>query len=145
MNIKLFLLTTVMVVIFLPSCNRKAVSLDYTNARNEVPQLGNLTFRFTKSLVPDSLLNRWDSTEYISFEPEIDGRFRWEHPDELIFSPSRPLPPATSFNAKINSDVLEYSEYNKVEEADKITFKTPDLKLESTNITWVLQDEQSKL
>src|SRR4051794_35962083 len=98
------LLTTILVVIFLPACNRKVVTLDYTNAKNEVPQLGNLTFRFSKALVKDSLLNQWDSTEYISVEPESSGRFRWEHPDELVFSPSKPLPAATSFKANLNDD-----------------------------------------
>ncbi|MEJ0105320.1 MAG: hypothetical protein WDO19_23385 [Bacteroidota bacterium] len=47
------------------SCSRNAVNLDYTNAKGEVAQLGNLTFRFSKSLISDSLLNTWDSTEYI--------------------------------------------------------------------------------
>ena len=80
-----------MVAVFFSACNRDSVKLDYTNAKGEVPQLGNLVFRFSNSLVKDSLLNQWDSTEYISFEPSIKGRFRWESPDELIFSPSTQL------------------------------------------------------
>jgi len=63
-------------IIFLYACNRQIVSLDYTNATNEVPQLGNLVFRFSKPLIADSLMNQWDSTQYVSFEPKIDGRFR---------------------------------------------------------------------
>ena len=100
-------LATLSVVIFLSSCNRSTVSLEYTNAKGEVQQLGNLVFRFNKALVKDSLLNEWDSTEYVSFEPKIPGRFRWEHPDELVFSPSRPLPPATTFKVKITKDILQ--------------------------------------
>src|SRR5450432_1984538 len=38
-------------IIFLYACNRQIVSLDYTNAKDEVPQLSNLTFRFSKPLV----------------------------------------------------------------------------------------------
>ena len=134
---------TTLVVLFL-SCNRNLVSLDYTNARDEVPQLGNLVFRFDKSLVKDSMLNRWDSTEYITFEPKIQGRFRWESPSELVFSPSRPLQPATTYKAKLQNDILEHSPYGSIEKADKLTFHTPDLKLENSNVTWVLPDEQSK-
>src|SRR5580698_1785171 len=106
MRIKLFSIPIVSGIIFLSACNRNTVSLDYTNAKDEVEQLGNLTFRFSKSLIKDSLLNEWDSTEYISFEPKIQGRFRWEHPDELVFSPSRPLQPATTFKAKFSSEIL---------------------------------------
>src|SRR5450631_1687984 len=95
-------------------CSRSTVSLTFTNARDEVPALGNLVFRFDKPLVKDSLLEQWDSTEYISFEPKIHGRFRWEHPDELVFSPSSPLAPATTFSASLRNDLLRYSSYSSI-------------------------------
>ncbi len=137
-------ITLTSVIIFLCACNRNIVNLDYTNAKDEVPQLGNLIFRFSSPLVKDSLINRWDSVEYISFEPKIPGRFRWESPDELVFSPARPLLPATTYKAKLKDDVLQYSKYGKLGKADKVSFHTPDLKLESSNVSWVLPDEQSK-
>src|SRR5579875_3515747 len=112
MRNKYFLATAIVVAIFLFSCNRNYVSLDYTNAKNEVPQLGNLVFRFSKPVYPDSLLNNWDSTDYISFELKIPGRFRWDGPDELVFSPSQPLLPAPTYKATIKNVVLHYSKYN---------------------------------
>src|SRR4029078_2310933 len=137
-------ITLIGVIIFLCACNRSIVSLNYTNAKDEVPQLGNLVFRFSNSLVNDSLINRWDSVEYISFEPKIPGRFRWESPDELVFSPARPLLPATTYKAKLRDDILQFSKFNGIAKADKITFHTPNLKLEGSNVSWVLPDEQSK-
>ena len=115
-----------------------SVKLDYTNAKGEVPQFGNLVFRFSNSLVKDSLLNEWDSTEYVSFEPSIQGRFRWESPDELVFSPAQPLAPATSYKAKLGSEVLRYSKYDKVKNAEDINFHTPDLTLDNAQVTWML-------
>jgi len=129
----------------LSACNRSTVSLAYTNARDEVPALGNLVFRFDQALVKDSLLDQWDSTPYVSFEPKIPGRFRWEHPDELVFSPSSPLAPATTFKATLKNDILQYSSFGKIKKADELVFHTPDLKLNNTNITWVLQDENSSV
>ena len=73
----LFVIPVFTGIIFLCACNRQAVVLDYTNAKDEVPQLGNLVFRFNKPLVNDSLLNQWDSSQYVSFVPAIPGRFRW--------------------------------------------------------------------
>lgn len=143
MRNQLSALTTFAVVIFLSACSRNTVNLEFTNAKNEVPQLGNLVFRFDKGLVKDSILNQWDSTEYVSFEPKIEGRFRWQSPDELVFSPSKPLPPATSFTAKISKEVLQYSKYNDIGKADKVSFFTPELKLENSNITWIAPDERS--
>jgi hypothetical protein len=71
-------------MLFFVSCNRKFVSLDFTNAKDEVAPLSNLIFRFDKTLIADSLINHWDSTKDISFEPAISGKFRWEHGDELV-------------------------------------------------------------
>ncbi len=142
MRNQLLALTTLMVVIFLPACNRRVVNLEYTNAKEEVQTLGNLVFRFDKPLVADSLLNQWDSTEYISFEPKIRGRFRWEQPDQLVFSPAQPLPPATSFKGTLKTDLLQYSKFGSIGKA-AISFSTPLLHLENTNVTWTLPDERS--
>jgi hypothetical protein len=129
------------VAIFLSACKRNYVTLDYTNAKGEVPQLGNFIFRFNKSLYPDSLVNSWDSSEYISFKPSIPGRFRWNGPDELVFSPSQPLRPATSYEAKLNNEILHFSKYNDIKDADKVKFQTQPLGLSDAQVNWVLQDE----
>ncbi|HEU4634051.1 MAG TPA: MG2 domain-containing protein, partial [Flavisolibacter sp.] len=129
---------------FLSGCNRNYVSLESTNARNEVPLLANFVFRFDKSLYPDSLLNTWDSASYISFEPKIPGRFRWSGPGELVFSPSEPLLPATAYKAKVTREVLRYSTFNDLKDVDDIHFYTAPLELNDAQVTWVLQDEASR-
>ena len=138
MRIKFYLVPLIAAgAIFLSSCKKNAISISFTNAKGEVPQLGNLVFRFSSSLAKDSMLNAWDSTEYISFEPKIAGKFRWESPDELVFSPSQPLNPATTYKAKIKSAVLKFSKYNSVKNGDKISFHTPELTLDNSQIIWV--------
>jgi len=132
------------VAFFLISCNRDYVALDYTNAKGEVPQLGNLIFRFNKSLIADSLLNKWDSADYVTFEPDIPGKFRWEGSDQLVFSPSRPLAPATSYKAKVHDDVVQYSKYDDVKTEEKIEFYTAPLQLTDAQVTWVGIQEGSK-
>jgi uncharacterized protein YfaS (alpha-2-macroglobulin family) len=122
------------------ACNRSYVTLDYTNAKDEVPQLGNLVFRFSAPLATDSMLNRWDSAEYFNFSPALEGRFRWEAKDQLVFSPARPLPPATSFSATANKALVKNSSFGGVKGADDIAFKTADLTLENTNAYWTLHE-----
>jgi uncharacterized protein YfaS (alpha-2-macroglobulin family) len=145
MRFKASVLLTIILAFFITSCNRNLVSLDFTNAKDEVAPLTNLVFRFDKSLIPDSLINHWDSTKYISFEPAIAGKFRWEHEDELIFSPSTPMLPATNYRAVLNSDILQFSKFDRFSNAKDIQFHTAELKLENTNSSWVLQDENSKI
>lgn len=124
-------------LILLASCNKNSVTLSHTNAKGEVPQLGNLVFRFNHALVPDSLLHAWDSVEYVSFEPKIPGRFRWDGPDELVFSPAQPLQPATNYMAKVKSAALKFSKYNSVGKAEKINFHTAALSLDEAQAVWV--------
>ncbi|MBL0273622.1 MAG: alpha-2-macroglobulin family protein [Chitinophagaceae bacterium] len=146
MRIKFYLVPLIAAgAIFLSSCKKNAVTLSFTNAKGEVPQLGNLVFRFSSSLAKDSMLNAWDSTEYISFEPKIAGKFRWQSPDELVFSPSQPLNPATVYKAKIKSAVLKFSKYNSVKNGDKITFHTPDLALDNSQIIWMGESSTSAI
>lgn len=144
MRIKPVLVTVLTVTIFLAACKKNAVKLEYTNAKGEVPQTGNLVFRFNKSLMKDSLLNAWDSTDYISFEPKIPGRFRWESPDQLVFSPAMPLLPATTYKAKLQNELLRFSKYNKVEGGDDISFSTQPLALENLQVVWTMPDESSR-
>ncbi|HET9747153.1 MAG TPA: MG2 domain-containing protein, partial [Chitinophagaceae bacterium] len=131
------------ITIFLIACKRNAVKLEYTNAKGEVPQIGNLIFRFDRSLGTDTMLNVWDSTDYISFTPKIPGRFRWEGPDELVFSPSQPLQPATSYTAKFKNDLFRYSKYDKVD-GKQIEFHTPALVLENAQVVWTMPDEATR-
>src|SRR5450631_8633 len=124
MRSKFSVLINFLLAFSLFSCNRNQVSLDFTNAKDEVAPLANLVFRFDKSLIADSLVNHWDSTKYISFEPAIAGKFRWEHSDELVFSPSIPLLPATNYQVTLNSDILQYSKYDHFSNAKNISFHT---------------------
>jgi alpha-2-macroglobulin len=137
MRINSLLVPLIAGTIFLSACSKNSVSLSYTNAKDEVPQLGNLIFRFSQSMVKDSMLNAWDSTDYISFEPAIKGKFRWESPDQLVFSPAQPLNPATNYKATIKKTVLKFSKYNDVKEAEKIEFHTPDLTLDNSQVVWI--------
>jgi uncharacterized protein YfaS (alpha-2-macroglobulin family) len=144
MRIKNLFATTMVVAIFLSSCQKNFIALESTTAKGEVPQLGNLVFRFNKSLIPDSLINTWDSTAYVRFEPAIPGRFRWQGPDELVFSPAQPLAPATSYKAEISNEILRYTRYNDVKLDEKIAFHTMPLQMMDAQVTWVLPADDSR-
>lgn len=135
-------------LLFLCACsNKKGVSLSFTNAKDEVPQTGNLVFRFNKTLIAadkDSLLNNWIDESLISFEPAIPGRFRWQNPDELVFSPAKPLKPATTYKATFNRALFKYSKYDKVDSKKPVTFKTADVNAEDVNISWQMQNASTR-
>lgn len=135
---KLSLVALAMLLIV--SCNKNKVTLIETTAKDEVPSLGNLTFTFDKNLAPDSLLNLWDSTEYIEFTPRIPGRFRWENANELVFSPESELPPAVSFSGTVTSRILQYNKKYSLGKCEAINFHTPYLQLQNGNGMWNVND-----
>ncbi len=98
----------VCVLLFTASCgNRNEVKLLNTNCKGEVAAQQNLVFQFNKDIYPDSLLNNWDSTTYIEFEPRIAGSFRWSSSSELVFSPQKGFQPAKEYKATLSPRLLD--------------------------------------
>jgi uncharacterized protein YfaS (alpha-2-macroglobulin family) len=127
------------------SCNKDTVKLISKNFEKEVPTTGNLSFTFDRVLAPDSLLEFWDTTKYIKFEPHIDGRFKWVSQTELVFSPFNELPPSTKFTAVIDKKICQYTKYKLTGET-KINFNTPYLELSQSHAYWtVIGDDLSKV
>src|ERR1700678_2408692 len=82
------------------ACNTKSdLQLVSKNFEDEVELQQNLVFLFNKDLCPDSLLNVWDSTEFIEFSPEVKGQFKWTSSNELTFSPADGFQPGTEYTA----------------------------------------------
>jgi alpha-2-macroglobulin len=144
MKYKYYGMVAMTALLFVCSCRSKnGVSLSFTNAKNEVPVTGNLVFRFSKTLIAsgaDSLLNNWIDEDLVSFEPAIAGRFRWQQPDELVFSPAKPLHPATTYKASFNRTLFKYSKYDKIDTKKPVTFSTPNVGTEDVSLFWQMQD-----
>ncbi|MGV3541163.1 MAG: alpha-2-macroglobulin family protein [Rufibacter sp.] len=112
--------------------------LDKKNFEQEVAQEQNLVFTFDKRLVPDSLLNQWDSVPYIKFTPAVEGKFKWAGPDELVFSPTKPFAPSTDYRAELTPNLLKYAKKKyAIPAGQEMKFHTPYLALEKTRTFWV--------
>jgi hypothetical protein len=130
-----------LITVYLTGCNYKnKVNLLATTAVNEVPTLGNLSFTFDKNLVTDSLLNFWDSTEYVQFEPPIRGRFMWKNTNELVFSPEFELSPATEYKATITKNILKYNKKLGWGHCGVQKFHTALLSLLNHSVYWNIND-----
>src|SRR5437868_7089351 len=99
-------------IFFAASCIRKnEVDVTSRNFETIVDEQQNLVFGFNKDLYPDSLLQRWDSTQYIEFSPAVRGAFKWSSSSELQFSPSEGFQPGMDYTAVVTKRVL--SQLNK--------------------------------
>ena len=127
--------------IMLSGCSdRKEVKVIGKNFGEEVETLQNLVFSFNRNLWPEHLLGTWDSTRFISFEPEMNGKFKWTAPNELVFSPAGPLKAATDYQADITAHILKHADQSLGLKVSKeaISFHTPFLELKRIRSWWTI-------
>ncbi len=129
--------------VFLISCsNFNTLKIKKTNFEDEVSRAQNLVFTFNKPLISDSaLINKWDTTKYIKFEPHIPGKFMWTGKSELTFSPLGALLPATSYKGILKKDLTRYSNTKFDIDDEPVLFHTPFLNISSISTFWALSDE----
>jgi len=131
-----------LVAIVLASCTRSGIRVKKTNFGDEVMRTQNLVFTFNRDLVSDSaLMNRWDTTVYMRFEPAIPGKFMWTGKNELTFSPSGPLAPASNYKAIPEASLAAHLQNKLPVISDPVEFHTPYLVISSTNAYWALSED----
>ncbi len=132
-----------MLLVFLClACSKKdTANVLEKNFQDQIEINSNLSFTFDKDLVSDTLLNVWDTTELITFDPPIKGRFSWKLPNQLIFMPLRQMSPATRYQASFNEMLVANTGY-RLGDGTSFEFRTPLLKLEQVNAYWSGTEDQ---
>ncbi|WP_128547903.1 Ig-like domain-containing alpha-2-macroglobulin family protein [Larkinella soli] len=141
------LLPAVGILLLFSTCSRLSndVRVISRNFEDEVARTQNLVFTFSKDLVPAGRLNAWDSTRYVSFEPAIAGKYKWTAPNELVFSPTTALKPATEYRAELTDALVDAVSDRKYGiDRETITFHTPYLQLVDTEFWWTRSRETGR-
>ncbi len=143
-SIKNVLLTLGIVVLLISCSNKDKVEISYKNFGEEVNTTQNLTIEFSQNIADESKLNLWDSTQYIQFEPEIEGVFNWETPNRLTFSPSEKLPPATTISGTVTKKILPPDGSFALGDDISFSFKTTPLSVYKIASYWARLNKESK-
>ncbi|GAB3017477.1 hypothetical protein GCM10027051_22890 [Niabella terrae] len=125
--------------LLLISCStRNQVRLMDKNFDQEIEEQQNLVFQFNRDIYPDSLLNQWDSTAYIQFEPRVAGAFRWNQSNELVFSPAEGFAPGVSYEATLTSKLLSKARKKdyRLGKDRKLSFHTAPIKVVQVRGFW---------
>ncbi len=96
-------------LILIISCNRNKVELvNFTapDSTGEVARFTSFEFAFDEDLAPDTLIGNWHQASYVRFEPAIPGKFRWQSPSLLSFSPETPLLASQEYTATVTDSIL---------------------------------------
>jgi uncharacterized protein YfaS (alpha-2-macroglobulin family) len=120
---------------FASACkNKNRLELVARNFDKEVEQQQNLIFTFNKELVPDSLLQRWDSTAIIEFSPAVRGAFKWTSSSELMFSPAEGFQPGTDYTARLTKALLQRAPKKISLGTERYMFRTAPLRISDARV-----------
>ncbi len=133
----------ILIAAYATSCiNRNEVRLVSRNFEAEIEQQQNLVFTFDRDLVPDTVTGRWDTLQYISFTPAVNGRFKWNSKREIMFSPVNGFRPSTEYKAYITPQILKFAPGNfSIQQENSLSFHTAFLKLNNATGYWSVSDK----
>ncbi|MBK8444514.1 MAG: alpha-2-macroglobulin family protein [Sphingobacteriales bacterium] len=123
---------------FFPACKQhQELRIVATNFKKEISPQQNLRFTFNRDLATEAQIEKWDSTAYIRFEPQVKGAFRWVSANELIFSPNEGFPASTDIVGTATSEIFKNSEKPyKLGKESVVEFHTPYLRLDNVYLQW---------
>lgn len=126
----------------------KVVDANFKNTT--VSEKQNLVFHFNKPLYPDSLISdKWDSTQYVEFEPRVVGYFKWNKSDELVFSPRTGFEPSTEYKATLTTKLLEKyqtkGQTEKFVDDPTLHFSTAGLQIIQTGTLWLKSKDNGQV
>ena len=133
---RLLIVITCIVLCITCTTKKNQLSVIHTNFDGEIEQQQNLVFAFNKDIYPDSLLQSWDSTDYIEFNPAVKGMFKWNSSSELMFSPSQGFQPGTEYTATLTSFILNRSIKKYSFDKESFHFHTAPLRITDTHLSY---------
>lgn len=129
--------------VFFQACSGgNDLAITSKNFESQIDLQQNLVMEFSSPLVPDSLLNAWDSTQYMKFTPAVQGSFKWTSPTTLVFSPASGFRASTDYTAELTESLLQNAgkrEQKRVSLPSErnLRFHTPYLGLQNVDAVWV--------
>lgn len=122
-------------IFLLISCGpSNTVEVESFTPTGEVEKVSNFTIEFSEDLAPADVQDKWMDEEFVSFSPEIPGKFKWISPNTLIFSPDASLEPMQSYSAIINKNVLFKTTFSP--DFEEYTFHTPFFDVTKVDFFW---------
>ncbi len=140
---KITLLSVLLLALFtvvLLSCKTSKISVSEMNFNEQIDRQQNLVFTFNYDIVNDTLFNKWDTTQYMTFSPSVRGRFQWKSARELVFSPEAGFQANTDYKATLSPILSKLSKEKKAVKTDPIVFHTPYLELMNARLFWSLSE-----
>jgi len=132
MKVTIFFALLVSIIFW--NCSSDTVTVTSFSPQGKIEQLTNFTIVFSHDLAPADLIDKWVDTKFITFTPNLNGKFKWSNPNTLIFSSETPLSPIQDYKAKVNDEVLFKKQLST--DFEEFAFNTPDFEVEGVELFW---------
>jgi len=137
---KYILIALIGIILLIFGCKTNKIVVSEMNFNDQVDRQQNLVFKFNYDLATESLLNVWDTTQYLNFSPSVRGRFQWKSARELVFSPEAGFQANTEYTATLSPLLSKLSKEKKGVTENPIKFHTPYLELMNVRMFWSLSE-----
>ncbi len=129
----ILILPFVYLLLHLSSCEKSAKVTDFSS-EGEVNLYTSFNWKFDTPLAPVDSVGKWFKTEFARFTPELEGRFKWNSPSELHFSPEGPLEPATDYQVVL-TDRIAFGKQVEIDQEIR-KFHSPYFKILNASVRW---------
>ena len=131
-----YLFSFLSLVLFLfASCGpSNTVKIDSFSPQGKVEKLTNFVIEFSEDLAPADVLDRWLDEEFVTFSPQIAGKFKWTSASTLVFSPDAPLEPIQAYSVTVNRSVLFNTGFSP--DFEEYSFHTPYFDVTKVDFFW---------
>ncbi len=133
----------VLLILLAFSCKKEdKVKVIERSFGDEISLRSNLSITFNQELVPDSLVGAWIEEPLLEITPEVEGIFKWQETNTLVFIPRNGFAPSTRYSCKITNKVFKEAKGLSFEGDRVLNFSTPMVELESTYAYWEVVEEE---
>lgn len=118
------------------ACSKPSTDRADAPEGEEIDPYQNLVFLFDEAVVGKDQQARWDTVQYVKFQPAMRGKFKWTSDRELVFSPLTPFRPSTTFEAELQTATLPTNKQKLALPENRRKFHTPFLALNEPQAFW---------
>lgn len=124
-----------LILLILFSCSSKdLVEITKFTPTGEVERTANFTIEFNKELAPIDKIGEWMTDEFVVFNPQIKGKFKWIDSKTLQFSPDFALESMQEYTAEISDKVLFEKKLST--NFETVAFSTPHFDVTKAEFFW---------
>jgi len=116
------------------SCSSGGVTVTEFSPLGEVEEYTTFQIEFSEAIAKPEEMGDWMEGDYLEFEPAVTGKYKWQSPTTLLFSPEQALKPSQDYTVTVTDKVLANTDLKG--DFEEATFHTPYFDATGVEFFW---------